>query len=39
MKTSYKIGNNTSKDLKRYVGIKEDKFRNKIINEKNRRGL
>ncbi|MEG1312873.1 MAG: hypothetical protein RSD40_01010 [Bacilli bacterium] len=39
MKISYKIGNNTSKDLNRYVGIKQDKFRNKIINGKNRGGL
>lgn len=39
IKTSYKIGNNTAKDLRRYVGIKEQKIKDKIVADRIRRNL
>ncbi len=39
MSTSYKIGNNTAKDLNRYVAIKEEQLKDKILIEKIRRKL
>lgn len=39
MSTSYKIGNNTAKDLTRYVVIKEEQLKDKILIEKIRRNL
>lgn len=39
MRTSYKIGNNTEKDLRRYVGIKEQEIKDKIIADRIRRKL
>lgn len=39
MRTSYKIGNNTAKDLRRYVGIKEQEIKDKIVADRIRRNL
>lgn len=39
MRTSYKIGNNTAKDLRRYVGIKEQEIKDKIVADRIRRKL
>ena len=39
MKFSYTIGNNTAKDLNRYVGIKKEEVKDKIVAERIRRNL
>lgn len=39
MSTSYKIGNNTAKDLKRYIGIKEVQLQDKIVETKLKRDM
>ncbi|MFQ8921923.1 MAG: pLS20_p028 family conjugation system transmembrane protein [Clostridium paraputrificum] len=39
MKFSYKVGNNTAKDLNRYVGIKKEEAKDKIVAERIRRNL
>lgn len=39
MSTSYKIGNNTAKDIRRYVGIKEAQLQDKIVEAKVKRDM
>ena len=39
MKFSYTVGNNTAKDLNRYVGIKKEEVKDKIVAERIRRNL
>ena len=39
MKFSYTVGNNTAKDLNRYVGIKKEEAKDKIVAERIRRNL